>query len=493
MRILSTFLLFSLLLNSSIAQHYDFNQRCKNAYTSITSLDFNTGRALISREVNENPSNLIPVYLENYIDFLTLIIGEREEDLVNFESNKSKRLTILEKGDKSSPYYNYCLGNVNLQWAFARLKLKEYFTAFFEINRAFSRLKKNQEDFPDFLPNKIGLGLLHIMFGTIPDNYKWAANIMGLRGEVNQGIMEIESVLEKATEDTSYAFLIPESVFYLTSVQLILLKNDDQLLKSGAILHDLPNENPLIVFAKANYFMKTGRNDKAIEVLNARKHQSKLFPFLYLEYMTGVAKLNSMDDEALSHLKTYVNHFDGINYLASAYQKIAWLHLIQGDTSGYYENINLSLSAPESVVGADEAARMEAKRNQVPNVKLLKSRLLFDGGYYEEGLELLLSLSLNLFNDKDDLTEYYYRLGRTFQETGELDRSVTNFNNAIQYGRESDRYFAGNAALQCGIIFERQGEIAEAIKFYNLCLDLDFEEYEQSIKHKARGRLNAIK
>ena len=108
------FLLFS-LYNTFVYAQYDCNENCKKAYNSIISLKFEEGKQLLELEKSINPSNNIPYYIENYIDFLTLIIGEEQDTFDKLKKNKNIRIKRLEKGDESSPYYRYCLAQVYLQ------------------------------------------------------------------------------------------------------------------------------------------------------------------------------------------------------------------------------------------------------------------------------------------------------------------------------------------------------------------------------------------
>ena len=77
-----------------------------------------------------------------------------KEILIYLKENKKNRLDILEEGDKDSPWFLYSSqAEVHLQWAGNRLKFKEYLTAAYEINKAYRLLTKNQELYPNFIPN----------------------------------------------------------------------------------------------------------------------------------------------------------------------------------------------------------------------------------------------------------------------------------------------------------------------------------------------------
>ncbi len=483
---------FSFLMLNAFSQ-YEWSSNCKNAYENIISLKFDEGREWLKKEKLENPENLIPAYLQNYIDFLTLYIGENEDDYNRLEPNKGKRLRLLKDSDRDSPYYNYCLANIYLQWAFVRVKFGEHFNAFFEIRKAYRLLEINREKYPDFLPDNIGMGLLHALVGSIPDQYNWVVDLLGFSGSVNEGMRELDIVVKAAIHDSNYAYLLPESLFFLSFIEVNLSKEKENTIELVEIFNQLPGENPLVVFAKSSLLMKNGFNDKAINVLKTGIKENTGYRFDFLKYLLGLAKLSRLDDDASGYLLDYLIYFEGRNYLASACQKLAWYYLIKGDSANYKNYINKSLLYKDGVIEADHQAHFEAKKNRYQNVHLLRARLLFDGGYYNEALEYIIQPNVqDGLRDNPDQVEYYYRLGRIYHELDEFEKALKNYATAIDRGSGFDEYYAGNAALLSGRIYERRKDFESAKKSYKKCLGLNFKEYEKSIKGKAKAGLNRI-
>ena len=145
--------IFYVLLIKAVVAQVEVNDQCKAAYQDILSLKFDAAQTELALEKKSNPENLYIPYLENYIDFLSVFISEDENMLNELEDNKSDRIDRIKKLGDSSPFKNYMLGNINLQWAVARLKFQEYFSAALEINKAYRLLKSNAEEFPDFVPS----------------------------------------------------------------------------------------------------------------------------------------------------------------------------------------------------------------------------------------------------------------------------------------------------------------------------------------------------
>ena len=59
--------------------------------------------------------------------------------------------------------------------------------------------------------------------------------------------------------------------------------------------------------------------------------------------------------------------------------------------------------------------------------------------------------------------------------------------------QQSPYYFAANAALQLGIIYEKQADFKKAAEYYELAQSMENVEYKNSINQKAKAGLNRIK
>ena len=63
---------------------YEFNSICQQAYLEISKLKFTNAKVLIEKAKQQNPNNLIPIVLENYVDFFPLFLNEDAVEYANF-------------------------------------------------------------------------------------------------------------------------------------------------------------------------------------------------------------------------------------------------------------------------------------------------------------------------------------------------------------------------------------------------------------------------
>lgn len=482
-------------LNPMVYAQFDFNANCTDAYNEIIALNFGGGVKILDKEKKANPSNKIPLLLENYIDFLTLTIGEEQSEFEKLKPNRTTRIDAFSEAGPGSPWKNHTMAAVYLQWAFTKAKFGEYILAGFDLNRAFRLLEANQEVHPGFVPDLLLAGVMNALLGSIPENYQWAINLAGWKGSIENGRKKLYEIVEIAEENPEWAHLQPEAFFYLSFIEINLQSNKQSV---SALLEKINRSTyaapgALGCYIRANLNKRLGNNDAVITILENCTTEKGAYPFYYLSLVLGNAKLNQLDPAAQKHLLHFVNHYRGLNYIKSAYQRLAWLSLIQGDLNAYRFYLSQIRSHGQSFTDEDRQAQAEAIKNQLPNIKLLKARLLFDGGYYENALNLLQSETksddLPLLRDS---IEFVYRKARIYHELGQSQAATESYLMVLEKGSNLPDYYAGNSALQLGLIYENSGDYPKARFYFQLCLNLKFTEYRTSIQQKARVGLSRV-
>lgn len=484
-------LLFLMTIYQGISQVSN-TQNCKKAYKEIMSLKFDQAEEYLKIEKEIFPKNVYPHYLENYIDFLKVFISEDEEIFDTVEKNKLNRLKIIETLPDSSPYRNYLLANVNLQWAFARLKFKEYFSAAIELNRAYHLIEENTERFPDFYPNKITHGVIKIMVGLVPEKYNWILSIISIEGSVEEGTDELYEVLQISELDTNYAYLQEETIFYLGFIELNI--NPDKT-KSILLLEEilpLADSSLLFAYMGVNILTKTGQNEKAAVLFGKIQNRDGYYPFYYLDYINAEFHLKNLEtDNARKLYSKFLKNFKGKNYIKDAWRKIAWTYLLEGNKEGYKHILSNVGTQGYADIGKDKEAQKEYDLGEIPNIDLLKARLLFDGNYLAEADSILKNI-----NDKgfsfDQKLEKTYRFARIKHQSNEFVDAKSLYKSVIINSELTENYFPANSALKLGEIYETEDSSGMAYYYYQKCTEMDFNQFENSIKAKAKEGMRRV-
>lgn len=472
--------------------YYEITPPAREAYELVTSLRFAEAQTAIERLKLSDPGNLIAYHLDNYMDCLAVYISEDEAAFARLKRKKSERIGLLQQCNPQSPYYRYAQADTRLQWAMAHLKFGEYLNAFTEVSKAHKLLRKNEELYPDFLPNQKDMALLHAIAGVIPDNFKWGMKLLaGLEGSIAQGRREMEAVLQQA-RSTDFLFETETRVLY--AFLLLHLANDGEAAWNAVGAGQLqPASNPVHCFITANIAMRTGRNDKAIALLEKCPRGSRYLPLPFIDQMLGMAKLRRLDPDADKYLLLFIRQHKGRNFIKEAYQKLAWHALIQGNEKAYRQYMEYCISRGHTTSGSDRSALREARSGEMPNTALLQARLLFDGGYYRQALELLRKRPPNSFANDRHRVEYAYRMGRIYHNLQQLDEALLYYRSALRQGSTQGYFFACNACLQIGLIHEQRNQRSQAREYFQRCLSLVSDEYETELHQKAKAGLNRIK
>lgn len=489
MRFLFIFtLFFSISVNVSARQKvYDFNTRCQQAYDAVMQLRLNTGKALLEEEKHANPDNLIPYFIENYIDFFTLFFNEDPAAFARQLKLRTTRLDMLSRGPKESPYYLYTQAVVKFQWAMVKVKFGEKWDATWEIRKAYITLKENQKKFPQFLPNNMIVGSMQTVFGTIPEGYKWITNILGLRGSIKQGMQSLQSVID--SKDPTAMIFREESYYYYCYLKLFIENKPEQLWQFIREKQLDTHNNYLFALMVANLSLNNQKAEQGIKVLTERNQSAEYAEIHYHDYVMGLMKLERQDADAITYLERFVREFKGKFYVKEALQRLSWAYYLKGDMAAANKYRALVLQRGNQETDADKQAQKEAKAGKWPNTLLLRARLMSDGGFYQEALNLLLTKRSNDFATVEEKLEYAYRLARIYDEMGQDSTAIKLYDVTVKIGSNRPEYFAARSALQLGYIYEKTGNKAKARQSFQTCIDMEGHDYKNSLDQRAKAGL----
>ena len=428
------FLLFLILLSGTSSAYYEFDNNLHQSYSALMDLQFDKAGELLNKESTEKPGNDLVLLFRNYIDFLKAFISEEEASAEVLKKNSAARLKQLTKKEENagSPFHLYAQAEMYIQQAFVKVKLREYVSAASDVRRAYRLIDNNSLQYSSFPLNQKLYGLLHIIIGSVPREYHWLVELAGMDGTVSQGTEELNQ-LYKTVNNTPYDCYKEEILFYLSNVYSIYHADDElKLMETLMMVQPYSTGSPLMRYCVSSILMKLGKNDDAIRVLEEPESYMTSYPFNFLYYKLGLAKLRKLDYSAKSDFEKYVSSFKGQNYVKSAWQKIAWINRLTGDMQGYYAALAHCKTDGVSFIDEDKDALNEANAAEPVNTLLLRSRLLFDGGYYERAQTELSGMPIDSFPRYRDQLEVTYRLARIAQKTGNMERAIDFYQKTIK-------------------------------------------------------------
>ncbi len=468
--------------------HFSYNEGCRAAYEEIIKLRLAPAQSLLDAEKRKDPGNLVPVLLENYIDFFTLFFNEDPAQYKLLAPNREKRLALLKNGPANSPWYRFSTGVIHFQWAVVRIKFGYNWDGGWEFRRAYVDFRDNASRFPDFHPNKMYRSAMQVAAGTIPDGYKWLSNLLGIRGTIKEGMNGLRSFLRN--NDPQAQLYRNEALFYFCYLSFYVENDKDgvlELVQREAL--DTKN-NHLFAYLATNLSIHNQQAENALAVIIGRNTDAGYFKTPVWDLEKGYVLLYKGSPEAGVAFERFIKDFKGRYYVKDALQKLAWHYYMADDLTKANQYRQELIRRPESNSEADKQAHREAESGVWPNKLLLRARLYSDGGYHREALRLLHGKSERDFTGIAEQLEFYYRAARIYDDLGNDSEALRFYQLAINLGRNRKEYYAARAALQSGFIYEQQKRFDLARQQFNSVLAMKDHEFKNSIDQKAKAGLN---
>ena len=466
-------LYFSILVSASFAKEYDSLRAPYQAF-----LNANLDKTL---DLLENQDlNYLDYYLKSLTVSASLFLQFNEDLYKENRKSEDELIDALDQFSFSDAELNFIKSEIKLQWALLKLKNGDEFAAFWSLKQAYSLSKENVKKHPDFIPSYKTLGLLHVMYGAVPDRYDWILSLFGLEGDIEKGLSELEIVQGQSD------FLALESSIVTSLLQAYLL-NDPA---SGVILlqeHTNWGSNLMVDYAWVLLLMKNHDGKGADAIMeHALQRYSIPIAIPHFYYLLGELKLQRGEyDKALEYYQTFLSMHKGDNQVKDAYYKSGVCNLMLQQEDHASINFEKAKSLGKAKNEADKHAQMALESENKPNVELLKLRYATDGGFYEQAKQVAAEIDTTDFS-KHDQVEFLYRQARLFHHSQDTALALRMYDQTIKQQKEKTWYFAPNAALQASLIYAKQQEFEKARTTLAIIDQYSGYPYQSSIRQKAK-------
>ncbi|HEX9955622.1 MAG TPA: tetratricopeptide repeat protein, partial [Fibrella sp.] len=371
------------------------------------------------------------------------------------------------------------------------LKFGKETAASWDIIRAYKLLADNQRLFPGFLPTYKSLGLLRVMIGSVPESYAWVPRLLGLRGDVRQGLAD----LERAKRDSVFGSEARLADLLIRAYVLRFTENDEANL--NRLVAESP-DNLLVRFFAATTAMKNARSEQALSWLTSLPASPAYVVLPVVENLLGDIYLQKGQyATALSHYGQFLGSYRGQNLVKDSHYKRFLCHWLAGDDARARAELPRVLAAGRTTVEADKAAQKAAQTylKAFPTQRqrvLMQARLAADGGFLEQALTVLKPYSEGTFKTVSERAEYQYRLGRICQKQGNVPGAIAAFERSILLSDPDQLSFGATSALQLGYLYQQQRNVPKAREAFSKALSYKHHEYKNSVDNKARAALNTF-
>ena len=492
-KIVNILCLFLITVNQLYANDFEWTPQLLKAYSEINSLKLEKGRGILKQY--RVKSAFVP-YLESVADMIEMGILENKNKYENFLDQQEKRIKTLEQFDENSPYRNFLIAEINLHTSFIKLKYGHELKGVNQVLKAYRILTKNALNFPLFLPHQKSLGVLHIVIGSMPKKYEWITNLLGIKGNVMQGIQELDNVVRNDSVFSEEAELFQ----YILSTYIVSNLGD----KSKALISFVQKhpQNLAITFIGTSLLIKMGKSEIALNLIKKRPISDEYLSVPFFDYFLGEIYLQKGKYvEARDAYQDFIKNHHGFNFLKEANYKIFLCNDLNSELKSDPKYLYNVLKIGETIVEPDKIALKVVQQILKTKVstssiekKLKKIQLATEGGYYQEGLLLLNKIDESSIGKLKDKVEKIYRESRIFHLMGNTEKAVIRYQRVIDISIEQPVWsFTPRSCLYMGNIFQNENDKKKAIYFYRKTLQ--YEDYEGSIgvEVKANAGINELK
>lgn len=489
MRLLVITVLLFLSFHGLAQYEYDYDTNCRKAYACFLSLQLTEGNQAIVQAIKNNPRNLMATYIADYEDCMLLLFNGDRSQLEQRRSHLDARLSLLENGDRRSPWYRFTKAGVYLHWALIYTRFGDNLKAANAFRKSFALLKENQKLYPAFSYNDVFIGLQEAVISTLPGDFKWLAAIFGMKGDLKRGMSRLELFIKKHGPAD---LLHRETLLYNSYLRFYLMFQQKEVWSYVNSETFNTDNNLLHLFFKANIALNYRKADVAIATLQKARLLKDYNTFPIMDYEMASACLLSLQPSSIEYYQRYLSRTKSKMFIKESWLKMAYYYYISGDMASAARCKSQIIQSGSLLVDGDKQAQRFAEAEDWPNNQLLQARLLTDGGYYNKAYQKLTSFKAEALRTEGEKVEYYFRMGRIYDELQDPEKALVFYTRAVENGKDRKEHYAARAVLQMGFIYEEKGNKPAAISKFRECLAMKGHDFQNSIDQQAKAGLNRL-
>ncbi len=480
--------LFFLCLSLRTLAIYDVNENCKKAWMLLMNLKIDQAKSLVADEIKRTPENYYAYYLDQTCDVFKLIINSNDKDYKVFLENYEKKRKIMDGKDETSPYYLSCSSEMALQVAVFNVMHGSQFAGIKKGYTAYKDLYSNLKKFPQFRPNRKLDGFFNVAIANLPPFVKWAVSAFGVKVDINYGF---QLLFENYQMQKNIPGINAESALYIILAAKIN-KTPEMLYDFTKTLDTSIARTFVHQYFKANVAYWCGKNEEAIRTLQQSGHNNSEIADIIYSYMMGKMLLRKGDPNAEFYLKKYLSHLEKKEYLKEINYSLALFYLLDGDRENYNKYCEIVRIKGMDLNERDREALYDANLDYPPEINLVKARLSLDGGYLAAFLQAMNAFESSHAKISAYELEWHFLKGRHAALTGNNNLAVAEFRKVIELGENQHYYFACEAALRLGEIYQKLGMKSKAGEYYKKSHKLYKKDYYEYLEDKATKAMSSL-
>jgi len=240
-----------------------YDEKLQEGIEAFYNTEWEKAENLFQELMEEDETDPQPHFFSSMMPFWEYFFIEQNEELAEeFLSRSEKAVNLGEQKLDSSPNDTtmvLLLSGLHGYRSLVAAGESNYRVAIRSGMTGFTYTRKLLSLNTDRPDARIGRGMFYYMLGSVPSELKWATNIAGLKGDMEQGFEE----LKKAAESDSY--VSNDATMLLMYLYNKEERYEEALSYAEKLTERLP-KNVIFKFKKAEILENSGNKDQAREL-----------------------------------------------------------------------------------------------------------------------------------------------------------------------------------------------------------------------------------
>lgn len=414
-------LLFILPANSfaETGRYSYLNPSQTEAFKLICKMDFENAKHFLAASKHNSPLNPYNFYVQSFALTIELVLDGDRYKYLKSKSFEGKWLDSLNKLEYSVER-QHVIASVKLHWALLKAVFGDGLAAAWNIRQAYLMLGELNKKRPDFAPAFVYYGALNVVLSSMPASYHWAAQLVGLTGDQQKGMVLIaksKGVHEIADFEANIANLILKSHLEYPRKEVLDLAN--------SIAGEFKNFDlvSLLIGWLYNKNYNSEGAKKIIQSITSARGAT------LVSHVMGVACFQTLDfNQAKKYFLKFLKETKGNSLKKDSYYRLSLIAITERDSiavSKYKEKIKKAGS--DNIFADKYAMVLSSYPNFAPAFILGKSS--FEGGLFAQ--------SMNYLNQFQPVTpmqkaEKKYYIGRIHESQGNYSQALIFYDESVK-------------------------------------------------------------
>jgi tetratricopeptide (TPR) repeat protein len=387
-----------------------------------------------------------------------------------------------------------CLGTAYGYRTYISFVQKSYVRAAWDAKRCYDYLVEATRANPQFADPYLGLGLYHFSVASIPKPLQWLMSILGVDGDRDLGLREVERAAQKGTYNSV------EAKFFLIQF-LPWYKGDFETSEAMAdeLIRTYPS-NTVFLYVKG--FMKQRRGNLEEAMRYFLRMKSVANP--YFAVINKFAELRL--GECYFRLGEYAKARDA--YLAflsmnnrGQFEAVAAYHAglcveLLGDREGALPHYSRAKGF-ESAHGDDIYSARHAGLRLVSPMTLVDSLMVVARNFHRRNmiptaLETYTDLLARYTLTNDQRAEIVFRMGDCYYDADRYDEAAEQFRSALELKVLNERWVIPWSHFMLGQIALKKGDLVAARREFERVNDFDNYDHKNWLTFRAEREIEKM-